>query len=111
MIDKIGEMSMLLDFYGSLLTEKQSLVMSYYFEEDMSLGEISEELQISRQAVYDIIKRSKKILKKYELQLGLINRFLLQKEKLMDIKEILINHNLDDDLKKAINLIQEIIEM
>lgn len=111
MIDKIGEMSMLLDFYGSLLTEKQNLVMSYYFEEDMSLGEISEELQISRQAVYDIIKRSKKILKKYELQLGLINRFLLQKKKLMDVKEILINHDVDDDLKKAINLIEEIIEM
>lgn len=111
MIDKISEMSLHLDFYGGLLTEKQRQVMSYYFEEDMSLGEISEELHTSRQAVYDLIKRSEKILKKYEIELGLINRFLLQKEKLMNIKKILINHHLDDDLNNVINLIDEIIEM
>lgn len=111
MIDEISEMSMLLDFYGGLLTDKQNQVVSYYFEEDMSLGEISEELQISRQAVYDIIKRSEKILKNYELKLGLINRFLLQKEKLMDIKKILIDYHPDDDFKRAIDLIDEIIEM
>ncbi len=111
MIDKISEMSLHLDFYGALLTEKQKQVMSYYFEEDMSLGEISEELHTSRQAAFDIIKRSEKILRKYEMELGLINRFLLQKEKLMDIKKILINYNPKDDLNRAIALVDEIIEM
>lgn len=111
MIDKISEMSMYLDFYGGLLTEKQNQVMAYYFEEDMSLGEISEELQISRQAVYDIVKRSEKILKKYEMELGLVNRFLLQKEKLMDIKKVLLNHPTGSDLDRAINLIDEIMEI
>lgn len=111
MIDKISEMSLHLDFYGNLLTEKQKQIMSYYFEEDMSLGEISEELHTSRQAVYDIIKRSERILKKYEMELGLISRFMIQKEKLMEIKNILINHPLEDELNLAVNLIDEIIEM
>lgn len=111
MIDSISEMSLHLDFYGSLLTEKQKQVMSYYFEEDMSLGEISEELHTSRQAAHDLIKRSEKILRKYEMELGLINRFLLQKEKLMDVKKILINYRPNDDMDRVINLIDEIIEM
>lgn len=111
MIDKISEMSLHLDFYGGLLTEKQKQVMSYYFEEDMSLGEISEELNTSRQAVYDLIKRSEKILKKYEMELGLINRFLIQKDKLMNIKRILVSRHQDDELKNAIALIDDIIEM
>lgn len=111
MIDKISEMSLHLDFYGALLTEKQKQVMSYYFEEDMSLGEISEELNTSRQAVYDLIKRSEKILKKYEMELGLINRFLIQREKLMNIKKILVSRQQDDELKSAIALIDDIIEM
>jgi predicted DNA-binding protein YlxM (UPF0122 family) len=111
MIDKISEMSLHLDFYGSLLTEKQKQVMGYYFEEDMSLGEISEELHTSRQAVYDLIKRSEKILRKYEAELGLINRFVAQKEKLIEIKKILINYHSHDDLNRAINLVNEIIEM
>jgi len=111
MMDKISEMSLHLDFYGGLLTEKQKQVMTFYFEEDMSLGEISEELNTSRQAVYDLIKRSEKILKKYEMELGLINRFLIQKEKLMNIKKILINHHPGEELKNAIDLIDDIIEM
>lgn len=110
-MDKISEISMLLDFYGGLLTEKQRRIMTYHFEEDMSLGEISEELHISRQAVYDIIKRSEKVLRKYEMELGLINRFLLQKQKLMDIKKLLIEHHSDEELTRAVGLIDEIIEM
>lgn len=111
MIDKISEMSLHLDFYGGLLTEKQRQVMSYYFEEDMSLGEISEELHTSRQAAYDIIKRSEKILRKYEMELGLINRFLLQREKLMEIKKMLIEYNNENGLNRTIDLIDEILEM
>lgn len=111
MIDKISEMSLLLDFYSNLLTEKQKQVMGYYFEEDMSLGEISEELHTSRQAVYDLIKRSEKILRKYEGELGLIKRFMDQKEKLIEIKKILINYHSNDDLNRAINLVNEIIEL
>lgn len=111
MIDKISEMSLYLDFYSGLLTEKQKQIMTYYFEEDMSLSEIAEELETSRQAVHDLIKRSEKILKNYEEELGLVDRFLLQKEKLSEVKKLLLNHEPNDEISKAIDIIDEIIEM
>jgi uncharacterized protein len=111
MVDKISEIILLLDFYGSLLTEKQRLIMSYHFEEDMSLSEISEQLNISRQAVHDIIKRSEKILKDYESELKLVGRFMLQKQKLMQIKSLLVNNNKNIEIENAIELIDELIDM
>lgn len=66
-------MILLYDFYGKLLTPKQREVMRLYYEEDLSLGEIAEELKISRQAVHDILRRSEQALEKYEKKLGLLN--------------------------------------
>jgi len=74
-IDKMIELSILYDYYGELLTPKQRDVVNLYYNEDYSLGEISEDLGISRQAVYDTLKRSVKILQDYELKLGFIERF------------------------------------
>ncbi|HHW41442.1 MAG TPA: YlxM family DNA-binding protein [Syntrophomonadaceae bacterium] len=69
---KAGRMVLLYDFYGKLLTPKQQEVVRLYYEEDLSLGEIAEELKITRQAVYDILKRSEQALEKYERKLGLL---------------------------------------
>lgn len=109
-MDKFIEFAMLLDFYGGLLTEKQKLILSYYFEEDMSLGEISELLGTTRQAVHDIIKRSEKSLRDYEKELGLVEKFIAQKEKLKDIKALLKYKPDDMEIKKAIEIIDELIE-
>lgn len=109
MINKYSEIALLLDFYGNLLTEKQRQILSYHYEEDMSLGEISELLNISRQAVHDVVRRSEKILRHYEDKLGLVNRFVLQKQKLQKIKEKLLRQN-KQDLIEVINLIDELIE-
>lgn len=59
-------MNELLDIYGGLLTEKQISIMNLYYQEDLSLAEISEMMDISRQAVYDSIKKSEKQLSNYD---------------------------------------------
>lgn len=61
----------LYDMYGGLLTEKQQAVMEQYFYDDLSLGEIAESCGISRQAVYDLLRRVEQTLEKYESKLQL----------------------------------------
>ncbi len=75
MIEKTQETIVLLDFYGCLLTSKQLEIMNYYYEEDFSLSEIAETLQISRAAVLDHLKRSNKILIEYEKKLHLVEKY------------------------------------
>lgn len=61
------------DMYGGLLTEKQQAVMEQYFYDDLSLGEIAESCGISRQAVYDLLRRVEQTLEKYESKLQLLH--------------------------------------
>ena len=68
-IEKMVEIGLLFEQYKELLTEKQREMVSLYYEEDYSLGEISENLGVSRQGVYDTLKRSEKILREYENKL------------------------------------------
>ena len=56
MMEKIKHTTLLFDFYGPLLTEKQQRVINLYYENDFSFTEIAEQLNISRQAVYDLLK-------------------------------------------------------
>ena len=67
--------SLLFDFYGEILTEKQQDVIDYYYNDDLSLAEISEHLGITRQGVCDSIKRAEATLTKMEEKLGLAKRF------------------------------------
>lgn len=75
MLEKTTRMNYLLDFYQALLTPKQRNYMEMYYLEDYSLGEISEEANVSRQAVYDNIKRTEAMLESYEEKLLLLEKF------------------------------------
>ena len=77
--------AMLYDFYGELLTPKQAQAIDLYYNEDLSLAEIAEPLEISRQGVRDAIKRGEKLLFSLEEQLGLVNRFMDLEEKMQEI--------------------------
>ena len=79
-IEKMVEIGLLFEQYKELLTEKQREMVSLYYEEDYSLGEISENLGVSRQGVYDTLKRSEKILREYENKLHLVAK-LKEQEK------------------------------
>jgi uncharacterized protein len=109
-MDKLSEIIYMLDFYGGLLTPKQKEIMSFHFEEDMSLSEISEILNISRQAVHDVIKRTEKILFDYENVLGLVKRYLIQQDKLRVVKKLIVEYN-EINIKKAIQYIEELIDV
>ena len=69
------EQSMLLDFYGELLTDKQRECFDLHYNEDLSLSEIAEQLGISRQGVWDNIRRAESAMKEIEEKTGLIRRF------------------------------------
>lgn len=80
MSDKTLQMTMLLDFYGDLLTEKQRRYFEMYYDEDLSLSEIAENEGISRQGVRDIIMRAESILLEMEEKTGLVRRFQERRE-------------------------------
>ncbi len=77
--------SVLLDFYGEMLTDTQRETLDEYYNQDMSLAEIGEERGISRQGVRDSIKRSKEQLVEMEEKLGLARRFREVQEALAEI--------------------------
>ena len=64
--------ALLLDYYGALLTDKQRETYEWYYQHDLSLGEISEEARVSRNAVYDLISRVDEKLERYDKALDLI---------------------------------------
>ena len=69
------EISLLLDFYGDMLTEKQRDVVELYYNEDLSLSEIAAHSGITRQGVRDSIKRAESVLLELEERLGLARKF------------------------------------
>ncbi|SHK12176.1 YlxM family DNA-binding protein [Tepidibacter formicigenes] len=90
-LDKVIEVSILFDFYKELLTEKQREVINFYYNEDYSLGEISENLNVSRQGIYDTLKRAEKILQDYEKKLQLVKKFNERNKYIEDIYKELVN--------------------
>ncbi len=74
MIEKTLRMALLFDTYGSVLTEKQREIFCLYYNDDLSLGEIADNYQVSRQAVKDTLRRSETTLNALEERLGLVER-------------------------------------
>ncbi len=86
-MEKIAETSLLYDFYGELLTERQRQVMALYHEENLTLSEIAGEFSISRQAVHDTLKKAEQSLTEYESKLGLVEKFMTSHQALEKIEK------------------------
>ena len=72
--------TMLFDFYGELLTDKQREYFDLHYNEDLSLAEIAESEGITRQGVWDIIRRGEDTLRRYESKTGLVARFARERQ-------------------------------
>lgn len=83
-------MSILMDFYGQLLTEKQFSTLDLYYNQDFSLAEIAQNMDITRQGVRDSIKRGEKQLHDFEERLGLADRFVSISEEFEKL-DVIIN--------------------
>lgn len=100
------EITILLDYYGDMLTEKQRNFLGYYYNDDLSLSEIAENEGITRQGVRDAIKRAEAILYDMEEKLGFAKRLNDIKDRLNEIIECadFINaYNLEHELSREIN--------
>ena len=110
------QIGLLFSFYRNMLTDRQTECIDLYYNEDLSLAEISEHLGITRQGVRDNIKRAEHTMYDTEERLGLVSKFLGIKEKLEKIDDIIRDiekspniRMLSDDIKHKINNILMII--
>ena len=107
------ELSILFDFYGELLKNHNKHIFEDYVLNDLSLSEIAEEQGISRQGVYDIVKRCSKQLKECEEKLNLVKKFEETKEKVNRIKELTQKIKLSGEkacLEEIIKLSENILQ-
>lgn len=101
------DVCMLIDFYGQLLTERMRSMLELHYAEDMSLAEIAVQEDISRQAVSDTVRRGVRSLEEYESKLGLVSRFMAQKNDIGIAIEALERN----DTKKAHDVLSELMDI
>ena len=108
LLEKTTRMNFLFDFYQALLTEKQRSYMELYYLDDHSLGEIAESYEISRQAVYDNIRRTEAMLEEYEDKLRLLEKFQQRQHMLQELTDAIKDENAT--LEARLALIEQLKE-
>ena len=111
-MEKITKISLLIDFYGGLLTEKQYNIIDLYYNNDFSLSEIAEHIGISRQGVHDTLKRSEELLLSYEKKLKLTDKFIVQNNNIKIITDklnIIKTHENTNNINEIITLLETMI--
>ena len=91
LLEKTTRMNFLFDFYQALLTDKQRSYMELYYLDDHSLGEIAESYNISRQAVYDNIRRTEAMLEEYEDKLNLFEKFQQRQQVIDELSKLIVD--------------------
>ena len=101
MFEKNLNIGFLLDFYGDVRTERRRTVLDYYYNDDLSLAEIADEIGISRQGVRDLIKKAEEELYFYEEKLGLAERFRRTRQQAEHLMELLKESGADGEVYQA----------
>lgn len=120
-MSKNFEISVLLDYYGGMLTEKQREVLELYYNEDLSLSEIGENTGVTRQGVRDAIKRGEAILLELEEKVGYVRSQLDISERLEKIRRLsneiaayndkyCYSRDIDERVKSVIKLTEQSIQ-
>ena len=107
-MNKKVEISMLCDIYGKLLTGKQFEFINDYYNNDLSLSEIAENNDITRQAVRDIIKKGERKLFEYEEKLLFMKKTITQEQKIQVILSELTKIQADSSDRKIANILDSI---
>mgnify|MGYP000534865795 CR=1 FL=1 len=107
-MEKFVEQTLLYDFYGELLTERQQQVYESVVLEDYSLSEVAEDLGISRQGVHDMIKRCNHTLEDYEARLHLVEKFLCIRKQVQKIKELAVGYNAGEITEISNKILEEL---
>lgn len=92
MLEKTVRLNRLFDFYQPLLTAKQREYMRLYYLEDFSLAEIAQQAQVTRQAVYDNLKRTEQSLENYEKKLKVYDNFQRRIKLLQQLEQLVANN-------------------
>ncbi len=98
MLDKVLRVGLLFDFYGALLTDKQQKCLELHYLNDLSLAEIADEFNVSRQAVHDILRRAEQILIEYEEKLKLVERYQRERQTIQLVYDLI--GSLPDNLRQ-----------
>ena len=116
-VEDVYEITILLDFYGQLLTQRQYEIMDLHYNSDLSLGEIAEDLGISRQGVHDSIRKAKQTLLSYENRLRLAERFREQEKQiekallsLKQMKEKVPDLGKNTEYQTALGLLEKLLD-
>lgn len=100
--------TMLFDFYGDLLTEKQREYYDLHFNSDLSLQEIAEQSGVSRQAVWDIIRRAEQSLVEIEEKTGLVARAVRRRRSLEELEKMISQLPEGENKAKILRIMEEL---
>ena len=107
-MEKFVEQTLLYDFYGELLTERQQQVYESVVLEDYSLSEVAEDLGISRQGVHDMIRRCNHTLEEYEEKLHLVEKFLRIRKQTQRIRVLAEGSQAQEIIKLSNEILEEL---
>lgn len=107
-IERRAYLAGLFDIYGDLLTDKQRQMFDLYHQNDFSLGEIAEECEVSRQAVFDIIKRTEHTLEEYEQKLRLADKAKQRRAVFAELNRLFADWPDQEQLNEVRQLIRQL---